>query len=217
MENKSHNKGDGVRGGAKTIRAKVSQKVLELISEGPALAIDILAAFLEAGYGASRGKMEYALDRRQDARAERQRERAEEMRLRQRYYTLVSRLKKDGLIAKEGNMKDKKLCITSQGLKKLKLLKSSEDSQFPEISRHKKEGGEKLVIVVFDIPERERRKRDWLRAALRHLEMRMIQKSVWVGKVKIPRSFLDDIAALRLVEFVEIFEVGKRGSLSHLI
>jgi hypothetical protein len=45
----------------------------------------------------------------------------------------------------------------------------------------------------------------------------MVQKSVWVGKTKIPQDFLDDLFKLKLVDFVEIFEISRTGSLKHLI
>ena len=45
----------------------------------------------------------------------------------------------------------------------------------------------------------------------------MIQKSVWIGKVKIPKEFLDDLFKLRLIDYIEIFEISKAGSLKNLI
>ena len=74
-----------------------------------------------------------------------------------------------------------------------------------------------VIIVSFDVPERERRKRDWLRDALRNLGLRMVHKSVWIGKQKLPREFLADLARLRLTDFIEVFEVGKQGSLRHIV
>src|SRR3990167_838001 len=75
----------------------------------------------------------------------------------------------------------------------------------------------RLIIVIFDIPERERRKRAWLRLALKNIGLKLIQRSVWMGKVKIPKEFLDDIRELHLVNFVEIFEITKSGSLNQVI
>jgi len=39
---------------------------------------------------------------------------------------------------------------------------------------------------------------------------------MWIGKFKIPQAFLNDIEELELAEAVEIFEVGKHGSLRRL-
>ena len=54
------------------------------------------------------------------------------------------------------------------------------------------------------------------RSALTYLEFKMIQRSVWIGKSKIPDQFLKDLRAVGLIETVEIFEVGKSGSLRYL-
>ena len=73
------------------------------------------------------------------------------------------------------------------------------------------------MIFAFDVPEKEKRKRGWLRTVLRRLDFTMIQKSVWVGKSKIPQEFLEDIYRFKMVDFVEIFEVSKTGSLRHIV
>jgi hypothetical protein len=44
----------------------------------------------------------------------------------------------------------------------------------------------------------------------------MVQKSLWLGKVKIPEEFLVDIRKLSLLDYVEIFEITKTGSLKNL-
>jgi DNA-binding transcriptional regulator PaaX len=187
------------------------------VSEAPMLAVDLFIALCEAGYGASLGKVQRELDRLQDARADARRQREEELRFRQRCYTLISRLKKDGLITVRGGEKGKSVHITPHGLKKVDALRQRAGSVCPPAERYASEEGGKVIIVAFDIPERERRKRGWLREVLRHLGLRMIQKSVWVGKAKIPEEFLKDLADMRVIEFVEIFEVSKTGSLSHIV
>jgi hypothetical protein len=55
-----------------------------------------------------------------------------------------------------------------------------------------------------------------MRSALKNLGFRMIQKSVWVGKVTLPEDFLSDLRQLNLISCVEIFEVNKAGSLRHI-
>ena len=80
-----------------------------------------------------------------------------------------------------------------------------------------KERNDAFVIIAFDIPEKERGRRSWLREALRNLGMKMVQKSVWMGKVKIPEAFLNDLRSFHLVDYVEVFEITKTGSLEHLL
>ena len=72
------------------------------------------------------------------------------------------------------------------------------------------------MIVSFDVPEKEKRKRGWLRSTLKNLGFRMLQKSVWIGKVKIPEAYLEDLKRLRLLSYIEIFAISKRGTIRHI-
>ena len=74
----------------------------------------------------------------------------------------------------------------------------------------------KLVIISFDIPEKFRRKRDWLREVIRNLGYKMIHQSVWIGKTGIPKQFILDLEEMNILEYVEVFEINKRGSLKKL-
>ena len=75
---------------------------------------------------------------------------------------------------------------------------------------------EKINAKDIDIPESERKKRAWLRSALKNLNFKMIQQSVWIGKVRIPEEFLRDLRNMHLTEYVEIFEISKAGSLQQI-
>ena len=125
-------------------------------------------------------------------------------------------MKRDDLIEENTEKNKKHFVLTEKGKNKLLNLLTKRKNKFPE-NAYKKESGNNLIIVAFDIPETEKRKRGWVRAALKNLDFKMIQKSVWVGKTKIPKQFLDDLLKLRLIDFVEIFEVSKSGSLKHII
>ena len=80
-----------------------------------------------------------------------------------------------------------------------------------------KEKGNKVIIVMFDIPEEYTKKRTWLRMVLGNLDFKMAQKSVWIGKTKIPKELIADIMKMKLEGFVEVFEVGSTGNLKHVI
>ena len=133
---------------------------------------------------------------------------------RRRYDNLVYRLKQQGLlevVEKEGK---KFFRLTSEG--KRKLAKSREVPSLPS-THYETKKDERFVIVMFDIPEQERKKRAWLRAVLINLGFSMAQKSVWIGKVRIPQTLIDDLVKLNLDDFVEIFQVTKTGNLKHVI
>jgi len=116
---------------------------------------------------------------------------------------------------KEKNNK-KFFIITKKGKGKLSFLKKQHKESLPEVS-YSSEENNKFIIFIFDIPEKEKRKRDWLREVLKKLGLKMIQKSVWIGKTKIPKEFLDDLFKLKIIDYVEIFEITKAGSLKNLV
>ena len=71
----------------------------------------------------------------------------------------------------------------------------------------------KNLIVAFDIPERYRKERDWLRVELRNLGFEMLQKSVWFGPTPLPRDFIESLAALKILPCFKFFEAKE----SHII
>ncbi len=195
-----------------TMRGDITIKILEGLKDAAVGAADLLTAFLSVPYGSSIRRFEYEL-----AKQERQRERKlEKRRLHHRYHAMVHRLKQQGLIKEEPRGRTIFLRITKAGKEKLSILRKKSKEPLPS-ARYSEEAGERrFVIIAFDIPEHSKRKRNWLRSALRHMGMRMIQKSVWAGKVKVPKAFLVDLEDQRLIEYVEIFEVNKSGSLREM-
>lgn len=198
------------------MKGDVTFKILDVIGDLTIGIFDAFDAILSSGYGASYGKLQYEISKKQSVRTRESIEREIRKRAKQRYYNLIYKLKRDGLIKEKIKGRKKFLALTRRGKEKLSLLREKGIKKLPGISYPKNEGN-KFVIIIFDIPEIEKRKRNWLRAALRNLGLKMAQKSVWIGKVKIPKQFLDDLQKLRLTDFVEIFEISKTGSLEHLV
>lgn len=202
------------------------EKTLQILESIGAATIDILdlfAAFLTAGYGASRRKIEYEASKRQKQRWQNQikkekecKKKLTEKQQRQRFYEMIYRLKRDGLIKK--SMQDDKAFIqlTIKGLKHIEILKDRKENSLPNVNYSNNKGGQ-FIIITFDIPETERRKRNWLRSVLKNLGFQFVQKSVWIGKVKIPIDFLNKLKELNLTNFVEIFEISKTGTLKQII
>jgi len=192
-------------------------RVLETIGDLTVSMADLLIVFVSAGYGASYNKLQYELSKRQMERERKSLEKGIQKETKQKYYNLIYKLKTSGLIAEKKKDNKKLFILTKKGKKKLFSLREKNQKRLPDISYLRlKEESNKLVIVIFDIPEQERRKRGWLRAALKNLGLKMVQKSVWIGKVKIPKEFLDDLFKLRLIDYIEIFEISKTGSLKNL-
>ena len=70
--------------------------------------------------------------------------------------TILSRLRKEGLVARDGARKKTSWSITHKGNRRLQLFASTKSLPKNTYTVPKKDG--KLRIVAFDIPERERRK-----------------------------------------------------------
>ena len=177
--------------------------VLELLAERPAGSHDILQKLFSA---------EYENVFRREAK---ERSRADAARLmRSRYYNFLYKLQSEGLIVKKQEDDTVQFAISKKGIAKLVELKNR--GSFPEKKEYQKDEGSGVAIVTFDIPESDRKKRDWLRGVLKHLGFTMIQKSVWVGKTRLPIALLRDLQKLKLLEHIEAFQVSKVGNLKKL-
>ena len=69
-------------------------------------------------------------------------------------------------------------------------------------------------LVIFDIPEQERKKRDTVRAELIGCGFRSLQKSVWIGEYPITQDFITLIDDLKLGGKVHIFSIREHGTLN---
>ena len=134
---------------------------------------------------------------------------ADVYRERQSFYSLLNRLKRDGLVAKKKHGETSVWSITSDGQEYRTRLK--ERHGIPK-RVYEKEKGEP-VIVSFDVPERERRKRDWLRMNLLALGFTQLQKSIWIGNVAVPDDFIKDMRSQGMLSYVHIFSIAKAGSI----
>lgn len=122
----------------------------------------------------------------------------------------LSRLKKQGLVASTGPKKKTIWMITKEGREFLKhppLRAGSNSYQLPpedNITR----------LVTFDIPEKERRKRQWLRAELLACGFYSLHKSVFIGKRPLPSAFIKNIHQLGLDKYTHIIGIEKSGTLN---
>lgn len=194
------------------IKGELTFRVLEAL-EYAACGISNLLFIFTLPYGTSMGKVLRELDRRQQKRKSWAEKVHTKLQERQRLHNIIYQLRKDQLI--EGSAKNK-FRVTEKGRRILQKLRRRKQNAFPQ-SVYTTQPGSLWYVVIFDIPEKERRKRAWLRSALQHLKFKMIQKSVWVGKTKLPKEFLEDLTMLKLLTYVHIFAIHKLGSLSEVI
>ncbi len=198
------------------MKGKFTLQILEKLAQTAVGAGELFCAFLEAGYGASMGSIAYTQRQIHSRNAKYQMEYEEHVRLQRRYHNILTWLKSDGLVKEEKRKGEKFFRLTQKGLFKLRVLRERKKTDLPQVN-YSVSLNPINTIITFDIPERERKKRAWLRLVLKHLEFQMIQKSVWIGKVKIPKEFIDDLKELKIIDGVEIFEITKSGTLRHIV
>lgn len=108
----------------------------------------------------------------------------------------IYRLKKRGLINLEGDT----LYFNKNSLRKnikISFIRA-------------KPGDLNKLIMIFDIPEVDRRLRDWLRGQIKLWNFKMIQKSVWLGSGPLPTEFNDKIKYLGIDKNIKIFNIQKK-------
>lgn len=103
----------------------------------------------------------------------------------------LRRLQNQGFVEKRGN----KYLLSEKGRKFLRYALSIKR----EID--KKWDG-KYRLVIFDIPEKMKDNRSWLRQELYFLNYNLLQKSVFIGKAKLPPELIKDIKARKLDNYV---------------
>lgn len=190
--------------------SKVIEKILEILQMQAENAVDLFntmttdrsTSYRKARHSLLHGPPEFKNDW------------ADWYRRRQAFHSLLNKLKREGLIKKEENKRNSPWSITGLGFKKLSLLKKKGKDTELVRKKYKHQRGNNVVIIAFDIPEKERKKRDWLRTALFSLGFKKLQRSVWAGRAGIPNDFFNDLKKYNMLVYVHIFAVTKRGSLS---
>jgi hypothetical protein len=183
------------------IKISLIAKILEILQGGAETSLwlfDVMASSYHESYRKlKRDPMDFKTDW------------ADWYRERQKFYSSLNRLKRDGLVQK----KEKLWEITKRGLqyldtKQKKILKDKLALKVKKTNR--------LIIVSYDIPEIYKKERAWTREILEILGFQMVHKSVWVAKAEIPEEFLIELRKKKLFDFFHIFEVKKTGTLKEI-
>lgn len=114
----------------------------------------------------------------------------------------LSRLKQRGLVENKGG----KWRATVDGIFFLKKIKNQRKFKLPDHSFKQRLARPKKMIIIFDIPEIEKRKRNWLRIELVNLGFEMIQKSVWLGPAPLQKTFIKPLNDLKLFPYIKFFK-----------
>jgi len=142
---------------------------------------------------------------------------AETYRSRQQFYRILNYLKRQGLAAKRETKRGARWIPTKQGKERIRYYKKVRLDPFSTsaaIFRQAAGGG--VTIVAFDIPEKERRKRDWVRTCLAEMGFKKLQKSVWVAKGAVDENFVHALRDRNLLNNVHIFAVTRHGTINRI-
>ncbi|MBI3305591.1 hypothetical protein HYZ82_00445 [Candidatus Nomurabacteria bacterium] len=188
------------------MRGEIIYKILDFISDQIIDQFDFADAFLSAGYGASRSKMQYEFSKIQDKRTISKLKKQKIDNLRK----YLSKLKKAGLV---GEDESKKIYLSKKGKGRLIYLQKSFLSNK---NLYKKRLADRVTVISYDIPIAFNRERNILRDMLKMLGFNLIHKSVWIGRVLLPKRFISDLSNLGITDYVEILEVTKNGTLKEI-
>lgn len=111
--------------------------------------------------------------------------------------TTLWRLEQKGLVEKE---QKNKYQLTPKGLKIVKNF------QAKEIKEEVWDG--KWRLIMFDIPEKKRHSRDWLRWQLVVWDYKPLQKSVFIGKYPIEKELYSEFVGRGLKQFIRLMTIG---------
>jgi len=126
----------------------------------------------------------------------------EEKRIHRNYRRCMYSLEKQECVQRTHTQGKILFTITKRGKEKIKQDTNIKTRHEPYI----KKPAHYLTVVIFDVPERLRAKRAWLRCVLRELDFRMIQKSVWVGTNAIPQEFIQDAQYMRVLPYMNFLK-----------
>ncbi len=110
----------------------------------------------------------------------------------------VWKLQKQGFVKKEGKM--------------YRLTEKGKDLANYILQRKKivdKEWDGKYRVVIFDIPEKDRLFRNWLRQELYLLNYKKLQKSVFVSKLPLAKDIIKEIKRSKMRNYVNYLLVEK--------
>jgi len=122
------------------------------------------------------------------------------------YQTLAnkcSELKKRGLVKKG---KNNEYYITTKGIYYIEENKSILKS----LNFIVNEKLPKNLIVMYHIPQDQKKERDWFRCHLKKLNFEMIQKSVWLGPSPLPKEFLEYVEDVGIKDNFKTFKLSKK-------
>lgn len=116
-------------------------------------------------------------------------------------YGAINRLNQNGLIEKKGDL----WFITKKG--EFYLTEYKKYKQFESIL---KAPFKEKMILMFDIPEKNKRERQWLRMHLKRFHFQLVQKSVWLGPRPLPNGFDGYLRQIGIREYIKTYNISSK-------
>mgnify|MGYP001604606878 FL=1 len=110
----------------------------------------------------------------------------------------IYRLRKKGIIEPKGK-------IIHVNRENLLRFSSGKNSVMKNIVPKKTE----KILMSFDIPEKNKKARDWLRNQIKYWDFEMIHQSLWLGYGPLPKEFNERLKQLGVFGNVRVFRVKK--------
>lgn len=66
-----------------------------------------------------------------------------------------------------------------------------------------------ITIISFDIPEKNRKVRNWLRNQLKIFGYKMLQQSLWIGPGPLPQKFFQRLEKLNIRKNIKTFRIKR--------
>lgn len=110
----------------------------------------------------------------------------------------IYRLRKNGIL----ESKDGRIYVHRENLLKFSIKNNSIMKNVFPIKTEK-------VLISFDVPEKKKKNRDWLRNQIKYWDFKMIHKSLWLGYGSLPHEFNDRLRQLGIYENVRVFRIRK--------
>jgi CRISPR-associated endonuclease Cas2 len=195
------------------MRGEKILKILEILEDMAVSTLDLLDMWLfeqpRGIYGLERAKLKRAGQKKQLFFTE-LREYLEE---REKLSKLIYKLKREGFILED--KKNKKLILTKKGKLKLRFLKnkrSVEETKSNESNQKDKD----VIVIIYDVPESEYKRRHQLRNLLVNAGFSFVQKSVWIKQGKITEDFINFLKDLEVLHYVQIFKITQKGTIENI-
>jgi CRISPR-associated endonuclease Cas2 len=120
---------------------------------------------------------------------------------RKNFAKLLSYLKKKGLIKIKDLEEKKALIITPKGKEKILRIRNEFLASLPK--KRRKDG--KWIMVAFDIPEKRKTIRNYLREKLVELGFQKLQKSIWISPYDVLKEVQEIVTNLSIEKNVKFF------------